>query len=179
MNAMREPNRSRSFMPTCARLLSRICIAPPRGLARAGQQQYAPTPGPDSRRAGRAFRGRADVVGWSKCGEEVRRCRQRRRFGTQEGLAFYQAACAYLDYPHVPFGDVLSQLVRPGDTVLDIGSGIGAAALYLAPRCARVVAVEDDPRAVRYCRTTARRKARTTCRSGARRFRMPVCPCAM
>ncbi len=74
----------------------------------------------------------------------------KKAFWTQEGLAFYQAACAYLDYPHVPFGDVLSQLVRPGDTVLDIGSGIGAAALYLAPRCARVVAVEDDPQAVRY-----------------------------
>lgn len=71
-------------------------------------------------------------------------------FWTREGLAFYQTACAYLDYPRVPFGDVLSALVRPDDTVMDIGSGIGAAALYLAPRCARVVAVEDDVQALVY-----------------------------
>lgn len=74
----------------------------------------------------------------------------KKAFWAAEGLSFYQAACAYLRYPHVPFGDVLCQTVQPGDTVMDIGSGIGAAALYLAPRCARVVAVEDDVQALKH-----------------------------
>jgi FkbM family methyltransferase len=43
--------------------------------------------------------------------------------------------------------DALEDLIRPGDTVLDIGAWVGPTALFSAALGARVVAVEADPAA--------------------------------
>ena len=43
---------------------------------------------------------------------------------------------------------VIDQLVTPDTVVLDLGSHVGAIALYAAHRAARVIAVEPDPRSL-------------------------------
>jgi FkbM family methyltransferase len=45
---------------------------------------------------------------------------------------------------------MLDQLLKPGDTVLDLGSWIGSISLYCAAAGAKVVAVEPDPEAYNF-----------------------------
>ncbi len=50
----------------------------------------------------------------------------------------------------------IAGLVRPNDIVLDMFAGVGPFALLLAKRCARVIAMDKNPIAVKYLRENAR-----------------------
>jgi len=73
------------------------------------------------------------------------------------------------DYPGRAFRDKIQPLILKSDTVLDIGSGVGAGSLLVAPWCERVIAVEKDKTALQWLETTARergvRNIETVCTS--------------
>lgn len=65
-------------------------------------------------------------------------------FWTEKTLQMYQDACDFLHYPEIPLQKYFAEIIRPDDTVMDIGSGPGAAAIYLSSFCKEVIAVEQD-----------------------------------
>jgi SAM-dependent methyltransferase len=65
-------------------------------------------------------------------------------FWSHENIAKYEKATEFLNYPEVPLKDYFQEMIRPEDTVLEIGSGVGIVSLYLAPLCKKLLAVEDD-----------------------------------
>jgi len=68
----------------------------------------------------------------------------------QEGYKWYRDACDMFDYPRLPYGKLIQPLVAHTDTVLDLGCGIGAASVMLSPRCGRVVALDQDHKALHH-----------------------------
>ncbi len=65
-------------------------------------------------------------------------------FWTEKTLQMYQDACDFVHYPEIPLQKHFAAIIRPDDTVMDIGSGSGATAIYLSSFCKKVIAVEQD-----------------------------------
>jgi FkbM family methyltransferase len=66
----------------------------------------------------------------------------------------YSQAFARGEYPSGPLTDLMFQLIRPGDTVLDLGAHVGTFSLAAAALGCRVVAVEASPRNVELLRAS-------------------------
>lgn len=75
-----------------------------------------------------------------------------------ERIAKYEDATSLLNYPEVPLKHFFDNMIRPDDTVLEIGSGPGVVSLYLAPFCKSLVAIDDDKVACDHLRKTAAEK---------------------
>lgn len=65
-------------------------------------------------------------------------------FWTKDKIALYVDACNMLNYPEIPLGKYFKEVIRPDDTVMDIGCGPGVVSLYLATLCKSVTAVDPD-----------------------------------
>ena len=69
---------------------------------------------------------------------------EKKEFWAPESLRRYLDACAFLDYPRVPLAKYVEGIIRPEDTVLDLGCGPGASSEYLATLCRQVWAVDTS-----------------------------------
>lgn len=76
----------------------------------------------------------------------------------QKAYKWYREACETFDYPSGPYGKAIRELIKDGDTVLDLGCGIGAASLMVAPLCRRVIALDRDETALNELAEMAREK---------------------
>ncbi|HBO33238.1 MAG TPA: hypothetical protein DD636_00600 [Anaerolineaceae bacterium] len=56
----------------------------------------------------------------------------------------YKKAAAYWNYPEVPYGQALREMIRPDDVVADIGCGIGVVSQFMAPLCKQVLAIDKN-----------------------------------
>ena len=74
----------------------------------------------------------------------------------QEAYKWYREACDMFDYPSGPYGKPIKALIAEGDTVMDLGCGIGAASIMIAPWCRRVIALDQDENALRCLTDRAR-----------------------
>ena len=83
-----------------------------------------------------------------------------RTIGVREGLSFdivigaeaddpFSQAFAQGDFPSSPLTDLMFQLVRPGEAMLDLGAHVGTFSLAAAALGCRVVSVEASPRNAR------------------------------
>jgi len=82
-------------------------------------------------------------------------------FWSENSMRLYEEAANLLNYPEVPLKELFQELIKPEDTVLEIGSGVGVVSLYLAPMCKRLLAVEDDEDACENIRKRAREQGIT------------------
>lgn len=73
---------------------------------------------------------------------------KKKDFWTVDGLERYLRACAFIDYPNVPLGDVMDKVLRPGDTLMDIGCGAGVTSMWFARRCRQVWALDTSENAI-------------------------------
>lgn len=64
----------------------------------------------------------------------------------------YKKATAYWNYPEVPYGPALRELIRPDDVVADIGCGIGVVSQFMAPLCKQVLAIDKNEKALQSLR---------------------------
>ena len=62
----------------------------------------------------------------------------------QEAYRWYRDACDMFNYPGLPYGNLIKELVSDSDRVLDIGCGIGVASIMMSPWCRRVIAMDQD-----------------------------------
>ena len=74
----------------------------------------------------------------------------------QEAYHWYSDACSRYDYPGLPYGQAIKALVTGTDTVLDLGCGIGAASVMIAPWCKQVIALDQDEHALHWLTAKAR-----------------------
>lgn len=79
-------------------------------------------------------------------------------FWNAEKIKLYWEAAELLRYPEVPLGELFQEVVRPDDTVLEIGCGPGVVSLYLAPLCKRLIAVDDCKEGCEYLRRTVKER---------------------
>ncbi|HOP69109.1 MAG: methyltransferase domain-containing protein [Dethiobacteria bacterium] len=63
-------------------------------------------------------------------------------------IQWYEEALRWSNYPQSVLGSILDREIKESDTVLDLGSGIGAIALYVAPFCQLVKAVDSQAKAL-------------------------------
>lgn len=82
-------------------------------------------------------------------------------FWNEERIKMYENACKLLNYPEVPLKEFFEEIIRPEDTVLEIGSGVGVVTLYLAEMCKRVIAVDEDVDGCENLRKRAKEKGLT------------------
>jgi len=61
-----------------------------------------------------------------------------------ERYKWYRSACEIFNYPAGPYGSLIKALIKGGDTVLDLGCGIGAAAIMMSPWCKQIIALDAD-----------------------------------
>ena len=61
---------------------------------------------------------------------------------------WYRSACEMFNYPAGPYGDNIKALITGGDTVLDLGCGIGVASVMMSPWCKKVIALDQDKAAL-------------------------------
>lgn len=57
---------------------------------------------------------------------------------------YYKKATSFWNYPEVPYGPALREMIRPTDVVADIGCGIGIVSRYLAEISQRVIAIDKN-----------------------------------
>ena len=72
-----------------------------------------------------------------------------------ESYKWYSDACKMYGYPAHPYGKAIEALVERDDAVLDLGCGIGAASLMVAPRCKSVIALDQDMEALKHLEAEA------------------------
>ncbi len=65
---------------------------------------------------------------------------------------YYKKATSFWNYPEVPYGPALCEMVRPSDVVADIGCGIGIVSRYLAGISRRVIAIDKNENALEVLR---------------------------
>lgn len=65
---------------------------------------------------------------------------------------YYKKATSFWNYPEVPYGPALREMIRPTDVVADIGCGIGIVSRYLAGISQSVIAIDKDEIALRVLR---------------------------
>lgn len=73
-------------------------------------------------------------------------------------IAMYEDAATLLNYPEVPLKRYFEELIRPNDTVLEIGSGPGVVSLYLASMCKQLTTIDDDRQACEHVKKRAAEK---------------------
>ena len=56
----------------------------------------------------------------------------------------YKKTAAYWNYPEVPYGPALRELIRSDDVVADIGCGVGVVSQFMAPLCKQVLAIDKN-----------------------------------
>ncbi len=61
---------------------------------------------------------------------------------------YYKKATSFWNYPEVPYGPALREMIRPTDVVGDIGCGIGIVSRYLAGISSKVIAIDKDENAI-------------------------------
>ena len=71
----------------------------------------------------------------------------------------YKKASAYWNYPEVPFGQALRDMIRPDDVVADIGCGIGVVSQFMAPLCKQVLAIDKNEEVLQSLREDLKLKA--------------------
>ena len=57
---------------------------------------------------------------------------------------YYKKATSFWNYPEVPYGSALREMIRPTDVVADIGCGIGIVSRYLAAISRKIIAIDKD-----------------------------------
>ena len=57
---------------------------------------------------------------------------------------YYQKATSFWNYPEVPYGPALREMILPTDVVADIGCGIGIVSRYLAGISRKVIAIDKN-----------------------------------
>jgi precorrin-6B methylase 2 len=75
------------------------------------------------------------------------------KYWPKEAYKWYSEACALYDYPALPYGNAIKALIASTDTVLDLGCGIGAASMMIAPWCKNVIALDQDENALCWLET--------------------------
>lgn len=78
-----------------------------------------------------------------------------RKFWYDGAYESYKKATDHLNYPEVPFGDLLQAIIRPTDRVADIGCGFGIVSRYLAKRADSVIAIDQDAEAIAHLKRDA------------------------
>lgn len=73
---------------------------------------------------------------------------EKMKFWPKDSLSWYEKACDMFDYPNKPFGSFIKEIISSKDTVLDLGCGLGAASLMIAPWCKKVLAFDQDQEAL-------------------------------
>ena len=63
---------------------------------------------------------------------------------TLSSADYYKKATAFWNYPEVPYGPSLREMILPTDIVADIGCGIGIVSRYLASISRGVIAIDKD-----------------------------------
>lgn len=53
-----------------------------------------------------------------------------KKFWPENSYELYKKACMMLNYPEIPFGKFLKEIIKKEDTVADIGCGFGIPSLY-------------------------------------------------
>mgnify|MGYP001227036286 FL=1 len=71
----------------------------------------------------------------------------------------YKKAAAYWNYPEVPYGQALRDMIRPDDVVADIGCGIGVVSQFMAPLCKRVLAIDKNEQSLQSLQNDLREKS--------------------
>lgn len=71
----------------------------------------------------------------------------------------YKKAAAYWNYPEVPYGPALRELIGPDDVVADIGCGIGVVSQFMAPLCKQVLAIDKNEEALESLRKDLQEKS--------------------
>ena len=67
----------------------------------------------------------------------------------QTSADYYKKATAFWNYPEVPYGPALREMILPTDIVADIGCGIGIVSRYLAGISRSVIAIDKDENALK------------------------------
>jgi len=62
----------------------------------------------------------------------------------QTSSEYYKKATSFWNYPEVPYGPALREMVHPTDVVADIGCGIGIVSRFLANISQRVIAIDQN-----------------------------------
>jgi len=71
----------------------------------------------------------------------------------------YKKAAAFWNYPEVPYGQALREMIRPDDVVADIGCGIGVVSQFMAQLCKRVLAIDKNEEALQSLRKDLQEKS--------------------
>lgn len=74
----------------------------------------------------------------------------------ENAYRWYDHACKVFDYPSAPYGKHIKNLVEGVDSVLDLGCGIGAASIMIAPLCGKVIALDQDEKALNFLKAKIR-----------------------
>ncbi len=70
---------------------------------------------------------------------------------------YYKKATSFWNYPEVPYGAALREMIRPSDVVADIGCGIGVVSCFLAGISRQVIAIDKDKAALNVLREDIKR----------------------
>ncbi len=62
---------------------------------------------------------------------------------------YYKKATSFWNYPEVPYGSALREMIRPTDVVADIGCGVGIVSRYLAAISRKVIAIDKNENALK------------------------------
>ena len=71
----------------------------------------------------------------------------------------YKKAAAFWNYPEVPYGQALREMIRPDDVVADIGCGIGMVSQFMAPLCKQVLAIDKNEEVLQSLRKDLQEKS--------------------
>lgn len=71
----------------------------------------------------------------------------------------YKKAAVYWNYPEVPYGQAMREMIRPDDVVADIGCGIGVVSQFMAPLCKQVLAIDKNEEALQSLREDLQEKS--------------------
>lgn len=75
----------------------------------------------------------------------------------QTSSEYYKKATSFWNYPEVPYGPALREMVLPTDVVADIGCGIGIVSRFLAGISHRVIAIDQNEIALKVLREDVKR----------------------
>lgn len=72
-----------------------------------------------------------------------------KKFWCDNSFELYNRACVMLNYPEIPFGKFLKEVIKEKDIVADIGCGFGIVSFYIASLCKKVIAIDQDTYALK------------------------------